>query len=191
MTVGVAEPTEHSFTSTGAASYTLVPLRIRSADSIDLYADGVAVAGGAFSVSAIATTSPYTFTLSLSPAIPVSEDILVVQKYDVDRQADYVPGQTLTATALNDALDDLTIMVRDVDASKAFRVTETTTAATTDVFTGLTGVELHQKVNASLEFAAGAGLEVIGASVTAIGEISVRYNTTMTAGLNVNMFVHN
>jgi len=186
MAVGNGEATDTSFTSTGAASYTLVPLRIRSANSINLFANGVAVASGAFSVSAITAS---TFTLSLSPAIAVGQDILVKQSYDVDRQADYVPGQKLTANALNNALDELTIMLRDVDASKAFRVTKTTTAATTDVFTGIAGVELNQKVNASLEFAAGAGLEVIGASVTAIGEISVRYNTTMTAGLNVNLFV--
>ena len=112
MTVAANETVIHTLTSTGAASYTAVPIRIISASSIRVFNNGIELAPANFSVTAIDSVN-YTFTLNLSPVIPAGNTILVIQDFPVEREADMSPGQELTSASYNASLDNITIMVKD------------------------------------------------------------------------------
>ena len=138
MTVAANEAVIHTLTSTGAASYTAVPIRIISASSIRVFNNGVELASANFSVTAIDNVN-YTFTLNLSPVIPAGNTILVIQDFPVEREADMSPGQQLPSASYNASLDNITIMVKDqakiqnltnmrYDIGKADEVTEQMTA---------------------------------------------------------------
>ena len=113
MTVPFNEPTAYDFASTGASSYVTLPLRITSANDLDVYANSVKLASGTYSVSAVTTSTPYTFTLSLTTPVPSGQTIFLLQNFEQSQETNLVDGQALTAATFNSALDKITLMVKD------------------------------------------------------------------------------
>ena len=111
MTVPADLKTNDSFTSDGSATVT-VPLRIQTKASIQVYVAGIKREETTYSVASITVDD---FSITFSPAPDSGEEVVILQRYPVEREADFVNGQTLTTAGYNDYQDNLVIMLKDLE----------------------------------------------------------------------------
>ena len=109
MTVEANQQKSYTFTSDGSATVT-VPIRILNKDSFEIYVNGIPREYDTYSVTDITLS----FNLTMSPAPLVGDEVIIIQRYVVEREADFKEGQTLTASAYNLYQDNVIIMIQDL-----------------------------------------------------------------------------